>query len=65
MRSRLEELAIRADVFRWLDERYIENGGYELSRGLLESYTFEGEPIMLLDPGGRGIRNPAIFSSTL
>lgn len=65
MRSRLEELAIRADVFRWLDERYMENGGYELSRGLLESYTFEGEPIKLLDPGGRGIRNPATFSSTL
>lgn len=65
MRSRLEELAIRSDVFRWLDERYIENGGYELSRELLESYTFEGEPIKLLDPGGRGIRNPRTFSSTL
>lgn len=65
MRSRLEELAIRSDVFRWLDERYSENGGYELSRELLESYSFDGEPIKLLDPGGRGIRNPASFSSTL
>lgn len=52
MRSRIEELAIRADVFRWLDERFDENGGYELSRELLESYSFDGEPIKLLDPGG-------------
>lgn len=65
MRSRLEELAIRSDVFRWLDERFSENGGYELSRELLESYSYDGEPIKLLDPGGRGIRNPASFSSTL
>lgn len=64
MRSRLEELAIRSDVFRWLDDRFNENGGYELSRNLLESYNFEGEPIKLLDTG-RGIRNPATFSSTL
>lgn len=37
MRSRLEELAIRADVSRWLDECFNKNGGYELSRELLES----------------------------
>ncbi|WP_431805225.1 HNH endonuclease [Microbacterium sp. bgisy203] len=64
LRSSAEEAAIRQDVFRWLDARYSENGGYELSRKLLESYRFNGEPIKLLDTG-RGIRNPASFSSTL
>lgn len=64
LRSSAEEAAIRQDVFRWLDARCIENGGYELSRELLESYTFDGEPIKLLDTG-RGIRNPVTFSSTL
>lgn len=51
MRSRLEELTIRSDVFRWLDERFDDNGGLELSRDLLESYKFQGKPIKLLDTG--------------
>ena len=51
MRSRLEELAIRADVFRWLDDRHSENG-YELSRELLAPYKLRGKPIKLLDPYG-------------
>ena len=64
MRTREEELAIRADVFRWLDEKFIDGGGYEIHHTVLKSYEFEGERIPLLDTG-RGIRNPATFSSTL
>lgn len=58
------ESAIRADVFRWLDERFLGHGGYELSRAELESYTFDGERLPLVDTG-RGIRNPREFRSTL
>lgn len=64
MRSREEELAIRADVFRWLDEQFIGRGGYEIHSSLLRSYRYHGEHIPLLDRG-KGIRNPATFSSTL
>lgn len=63
MRSESEQRAIREDVFRWLDER-LGAGAYELSRAELESYTFEGERIPLLDTA-RGIRNPRDFDATL
>lgn len=63
MRSRAEELAIREDAFRWLDEQFIARGGYEIHHSVLRSYEFEGERIPLLDRG-KGIRNPASFSST-
>lgn len=63
MRSRVEQAAIRQDVFRWLDEM-LASGKWELTRVELESYRFEGERIPLLDTG-RGIRNPADFHSTL
>lgn len=64
MRTREEEGAIRDDVFRWLDEKFIGGGGYEIHHTVLKSYEFDGERIPLLDTG-RGIRNPASFSSTL
>lgn len=64
MFSRTEELAIREDVFRWLDERMIDHGGYELSRAVLSSYEYGGVRIPLLDRG-KGIRNPIQLSSTL
>jgi len=64
MRSAGEEAAIREDVFRWLDDIFIGRGGYEIPRAQLLSYEFRGERIPLLDTG-RGIRNPADFSSTL
>ncbi|MCR2817316.1 HNH endonuclease [Microbacterium sp. zg.Y1090] len=64
MRSAEEELAIRNDVFRWLDAAFIGGGGYEISRAELLNYSFRGERIPLLDTG-RGIRNPATFRSTL
>lgn len=64
LRSAEEELAIRQDVFRWLDDRFIGRGGYEISRAELLNYNYRGERIPLLDTG-RGIRNPATFRSTL
>lgn len=64
MRSEVEQAAIREDIFRWLDDVFTAHGGYELSRRLLESYSYHGERISLLDRN-RGIRNPSDFSSTL
>lgn len=64
MRTREEELAIRNDVFRWLDDQFIGGGGYEIHHTTLKGYEFNGERIPLLDTG-KGIRNPATFSSTL
>lgn len=64
MRTRQEELAIRADVFRWLDEKFIDGGGYEIHHTVLKSYQYNGERIPLLDTG-KDIRNPSTFSSTL
>lgn len=63
MRSEAEQRAIREDVFRWLDEK-LGAGAYELSRDELESYTYLGERIPLLD-SARGIRNPRDLDATL
>lgn len=63
MRSPEEQRAIREDIFRWL-QSFEDSGGYELSRQTLLNYSYRGERIPLLDTG-RGIRNPADFSSTL
>lgn len=64
MRSAAEQAAIREDVFRWLDDVFIGHGGYEIHHTVLRSYAYHGERIPLLDRG-KGIRNPANFSSTL
>lgn len=64
MFSREEERAIRDDVFRWLDEQFITHGGYEIHHSVLRAYAYRGLQLPLLDTG-RGIRNPAAFSSTL
>ena len=64
MKTPEEEREIRLDVFRWLKERSLRTGGYEISRSVLLNYSFRGERIPLLDTG-RGIRNPATFRSTL
>lgn len=63
MRPRVQQDAIRADVFRWLDDNVL-SGVYEFSRDQLVNYRFEGERIPLLD-AGRGIRNPRDFDATL
>lgn len=63
MKSEAQQRAIREDVFRWLDEK-LGAGAYELSRDELESYTYLGERIPLLD-AARGIRNPRDFDATL
>lgn len=62
-RTRIQQDAIRDDVFRWLDARR-NAGAYEYSREELINYSFQGERIPLLDTG-RGIRNPVDFDSTL
>lgn len=62
-RPRVEQDAIREDVFRWLDARR-DAGAYEYSREQLIGYSYRGERIPLLDTG-RGIRNPGDFDSTL
>lgn len=64
LKSAEDELAIRQDVFRWLDDLFIGRGGYEISRAELLNYSYRGERIPLLDTG-RGIRNPVSFRSTL
>lgn len=64
MYSRAEELIIRQDVFRWLDDEFIGHGGYEIHHTKLRSYHYGDTHLPLLDTG-RGIRNPAAFSSTL
>lgn len=62
-RTRIEQDAIRDDVFRWLDARR-NAGAYEYSREELINYSFHGDRMPLLDTS-RGIRNPAEFDSTL
>lgn len=62
-RTRIEQDAIRDDVFRWLDARR-NAGSYECSREELTNYAFQGDRTPLLDTS-RGIRNPADFDSTL
>lgn len=64
LKSAEDELAIRQDVFRWLNDLFIGRGGYEISRAELLNYSYRGERIPLLDTG-RGIRNPVTFRSTL
>lgn len=59
-----DELLARAAAFRWLDQR-LAGGQSELSREELESFRFGDLPLKLIDPGGRGIRNPAEFTATL
>jgi putative restriction endonuclease len=57
------ELRARQAAFHWLDAKFA-TGQSELSRAELESFTFEGEPLKLIDQS-RGIRNPRDFSATL
>jgi putative restriction endonuclease len=58
------DAALRAAVFAWL-------GREELSMGPVLAYQrlctteFGGERLALIDPGGRGIRNPAKLAATL
>ncbi len=58
-----KQAAIRTDIFTWLDRKLAE-GHFELTRGELDSYQFEGEKIRLLDIS-KGIWNPKEFDATL
>jgi putative restriction endonuclease len=63
MRDVEEQEAIRADIFRWLDEQ-LGTGKSEFTHIELKNYTYKGERIPLKD-GQRGIWNPKDFESTL
>lgn len=57
------EHAVRQAAFRWLDAK-LATGQSELSRAELESFSFNGEPLKLIDQS-RGIRNPRQLAATL
>lgn len=62
--SAAEQRLIREDIFRWLDEQMSEQGSPYFTRAKLQTYTYQGHPIKLLDTS-KGIRNPVIFDVTL
>ena len=63
MYSHEQEQALRLEIFRLLEEREV-TGQYEFSRDELANF-YIGELRLPLIDRGRGIRNPAEFSSTL
>lgn len=58
-----EQLAIRLDAFRWLDEKLF-SGQYEFRRDELRAFSYGGIRVALVDRQ-KGIWNPKEFSSTL
>lgn len=62
--SSAEQMLIREDIFRWLDEQMVHQGTYALTRDLLQTYRYKGENIKLLDTS-RGIWNPRQLDVTL
>src|SRR5450756_1877745 len=58
------ERALREAIMDWVRERAEANGGF-LHLHELQSHVLDGERLRLVNPGGRGIWNPAGFSSTL
>ena len=58
-----EQLLIRHDAFRWLDER-IGAGEFDFSRAEIRSFNYDGVAVPLAD-AQKGIWNPKEFSSTL
>ena len=58
------ESALREAIMDWVRERAEVNGGF-LHLHELQSHVLDGERLRLVNPGGRGIWNPAGFSSTL
>jgi putative restriction endonuclease len=58
-----EQLAIRLNAFRWLDEQ-LGAGKFDFSRGEIRSFVSNGIPVPLAD-AQKGIWNPKEFSSTL
>lgn len=62
--NEVEQLAIRRDMFRWLDEKQLA-GQYEFSRAELENeYRWMGQHIRLVSKM-KGIWNPKEFDETL
>lgn len=59
----LDDQAIRAAAFTWLDEQQ-ESGTLLFDRALLATFSFRGRPVRLTDPQ-RGIRRPAGMQAAL
>ena len=57
------EAALRVQIMSWVRERAEANGGF-LHRGELLGFRIDGHDLALID-FSRGIRNPALLSSTL
>lgn len=58
------EAAVRSRIMDWVRERAEANGGF-LYRAELLSYRVGDERFPIIDPAGRGIRNPRSLESTL
>jgi putative restriction endonuclease len=63
MRDIEEQEAIRADIFRWLDDQ-LGSGKSEFTHLELKNYEYRGERIPLKD-NFKGIWNPRDFDTTL
>jgi putative restriction endonuclease len=59
-----EELEVRRAAMAYIAELANRSGGV-VTRTELEAFEYRGEPIKLIDPGGRGIRNPRQLAATL
>lgn len=59
----LDELAVRAAAMAYVADRADRAGGV-VTRAELEAFTYDGEPLKLIDTG-RGIRNPRQLQATL
>lgn len=65
MRQRGEQVAIRQDIFTWLERQEVDLGGYEFSRSFMRTgYAYRGQTVSLMDRQN-GIWNPDGFDSTL
>ena len=65
MLSSTDQALLRLEIFADL-ELFIESRGGFASRVELTTFTLRsGQPMPVIDPGGRGIRNPANFDATL
>ncbi len=59
-----EELEVRRAAMAYIAELTNRSGGV-VTRTELEAFEYRGEPIKLIDPRGRGIRNPRQLAATL
>lgn len=67
MPESLQQSLLREGAIAWVQQRAEENGGWISRSDLIFGFTppGESEPLALIDPGGRGIRNPKALEATL